>query len=59
MLLETECAGSRGDNGTGSPDQVELVGKRLNLLLELIPQATTIAYLSPPSGHPLFEGRPN
>ena len=35
----------------------ELVGKRLNLLLELIPQATTIAYLSGPSSSPIFEDR--
>jgi putative tryptophan/tyrosine transport system substrate-binding protein len=33
----------------------ELAGKRLNLLLELIPQATTIAYLSGPSDSPIFE----
>jgi putative ABC transport system substrate-binding protein len=35
----------------------ELAGKRLNLLLELIPQATTIAYLSGPSDSPIFEDR--
>jgi putative tryptophan/tyrosine transport system substrate-binding protein len=35
----------------------ELVGKQLNLLLELIPQATTIAYLSGPSNSPIFEDR--
>jgi putative ABC transport system substrate-binding protein len=33
----------------------ELVGKQLNLLLELIPQATTVAYLSGPSSAPIFE----
>jgi putative tryptophan/tyrosine transport system substrate-binding protein len=33
----------------------ELGGKRLNLLLELVPQATTIAYLSGPSASPVFE----
>jgi ABC-type uncharacterized transport system substrate-binding protein len=35
----------------------ELAGKQLNLLLELIPQATTIAYLSGPSSSPIFEDR--
>jgi putative tryptophan/tyrosine transport system substrate-binding protein len=35
----------------------ELVGKRLNLLLELLPKATTIAYLSGPSISPIFEDR--
>jgi putative ABC transport system substrate-binding protein len=35
----------------------ELAGKQLNLLLELIPQATTIAYLSAPSDSPIFEDR--
>ena len=35
----------------------ELAGKQLNLLLELIPQATTIAYLSAPSSSPIFEDR--
>jgi putative ABC transport system substrate-binding protein len=33
----------------------ELAGKSLNLLLELIPQATTIAYLSGPSNSLVFE----
>jgi putative tryptophan/tyrosine transport system substrate-binding protein len=33
----------------------QLAGKQLNLLLELIPQATTVAYLSGPSGAPIFE----
>jgi putative ABC transport system substrate-binding protein len=33
----------------------ELGGKRLNLLLELVPQATTVAYLSGPSASPVFE----
>jgi ABC-type uncharacterized transport system substrate-binding protein len=37
----------------------ELAGKQLNLLLELIPQATTIAYLSVPSSWPIFEDRKN
>jgi ABC-type uncharacterized transport system substrate-binding protein len=37
----------------------ELAGKQLNLLLELIPQATTIAYLSAPSDSPIFEDRKN
>jgi putative ABC transport system substrate-binding protein len=35
----------------------ELAAKRLNLLLELIPRATTIAYLSGPSNSPIFEDR--
>jgi putative tryptophan/tyrosine transport system substrate-binding protein len=35
----------------------ELAGKQLNLLLELIPQATKIAYLSGPSSSPIFEDR--
>jgi putative ABC transport system substrate-binding protein len=33
----------------------ELVGKRLNLLLELAPQAKKVAYLSGPAGAPVFE----
>jgi putative tryptophan/tyrosine transport system substrate-binding protein len=33
----------------------ELAGKQLNILLELIPQATTVAYLSGSSGAPIFE----
>jgi putative tryptophan/tyrosine transport system substrate-binding protein len=33
----------------------QLAGKQLNLLLELIPQATTVAYLSGPSDAPIFE----
>jgi len=33
----------------------ELVGKRLNLLLELAPQAKKVAYLSGPGGAPTFE----
>jgi len=44
-----------GGNVTGMTFLVtELVGKRLNLLLELTPQATTIAYLSLP-GSPVSE----
>jgi putative ABC transport system substrate-binding protein len=35
----------------------ELVGKQLNLLLELMPQAITLAYLSGPSNSPIFEDR--
>jgi putative ABC transport system substrate-binding protein len=35
----------------------ELLGKQLNLLLELIPQATGIGYLSGPSNSPIFEDR--
>jgi len=34
---------------------LELMGKRLSLLLELIPQAATIAYLSGPSNSLVFE----
>src|SRR5262249_37061756 len=33
----------------------ELVGKRLNLLLELAPQAKKLAYLSGPAAAPIFE----
>jgi putative ABC transport system substrate-binding protein len=33
----------------------EVVGKRLNLLLEVVPQAKTIGYLSGPSESPVFE----
>jgi putative ABC transport system substrate-binding protein len=33
----------------------ELVGKRLNLLLDLAPQATKVAYLSAGAGSPIFE----
>jgi putative tryptophan/tyrosine transport system substrate-binding protein len=35
----------------------ELAAKRLNLLLEMMPGATTIAYLSGPSVAPIFEQR--
>jgi putative ABC transport system substrate-binding protein len=35
----------------------ELAAKRLNLLLELIPQAATIGYLSGPAISPIFEER--
>jgi putative ABC transport system substrate-binding protein len=35
----------------------ELAGKQLNLMLELIPQATTVAYLSGPSSSPIFDNR--
>jgi putative ABC transport system substrate-binding protein len=45
-----------GGNMTGiSLLSSELVGKRLNLLLELAPQATKFAYLSGPAGAPIFE----
>ena len=33
----------------------ELGGKQLNLLLELVPQATTVSYLSVPSSSPVFD----
>jgi putative ABC transport system substrate-binding protein len=35
----------------------ELAGKQLNLLLELLPKANTIAYLAGPSSSPIFEDR--
>jgi len=35
----------------------ELVGKRLNLLLELVPQATAVGYLCPGSGSAYVEAR--
>jgi putative tryptophan/tyrosine transport system substrate-binding protein len=35
----------------------ELAAKRLNLLLELIPQAATIGYLSGPAISPIYEDR--
>ena len=37
----------------------ELMGKRLNLLLELVPQATTVGYLCPSSGEPIVQARIN
>jgi len=47
-----------GGNVTGlSLLTTDLSGKRLNLLLELAPQATAIAYLSVASGGALFEER--
>ena len=45
-----------GGNVTGvSFLATELAGKRLNLLLELVPQATKIGYLSGPRESPVFE----
>src|SRR5262245_53702893 len=45
-----------GGNATGMNVLTgELGGKRLNLLLEAVPKATTIAYLSGPSNAPVFE----
>ncbi len=45
-----------GGNVTGVHFRIgELGGKRLNLLLDLIPQATTVAYLSGPSRSQVFE----
>src|SRR5262249_46064011 len=35
----------------------ELAAKRLNLLLEMMPEANTIAYLSGPAVSPIFEDR--
>ena len=47
-----------GDTITGMTFlSAELAGKQLNLLLDLAPQATTIAYLSGPSNSPIFEDR--
>jgi putative ABC transport system substrate-binding protein len=37
----------------------ELAAKRLNLLLELIPQAATIGYLSGPAISPIYQDRKN
>jgi putative ABC transport system substrate-binding protein len=45
-----------GGNVTGVALRIaELAGKRLNLLRDLVPQATTVGYLSGPSGSPVFE----
>jgi putative ABC transport system substrate-binding protein len=45
-----------GSNATGVYFRsTELSGKRLNLLVELMPQATKIGYLSAPSTAPVFE----
>jgi putative ABC transport system substrate-binding protein len=47
-----------GGNVTGMTSLTsELAGKQLNLMLELIPQATMVAYLSGPSSSPIFENR--
>ena len=35
----------------------ELMGKRLNLLLELVPQETTVGYLCPSSDEPIVQAR--
>ena len=49
-----------GGNVTGVTFRTtELAGKRLNLLVELVPQATKIGYLSVPSVSPLFEAAKN
>ena len=37
----------------------EIAGKRLNLLLEVVPRATTVGYLSGPSESPVFEAWSN
>jgi len=45
-----------GSNATGvSFLSTELSGKRLNLLVELVPQATRVGYLSASSDSPIFE----
>jgi putative ABC transport system substrate-binding protein len=45
-----------GSNATGvNFRNVELSGKRLNLLIELVPQANKVGYLSAPSDAPAFE----
>jgi putative ABC transport system substrate-binding protein len=47
-----------GDNVTGVTFlNTELMPKRLNLLLELVPQATTVGYLCPPSNAPIVQDR--
>jgi len=49
-----------GGNVTGVTIlSTELAGKRLNLLLELVPQATKIGYLSGPREAPIFEEQRN
>jgi putative tryptophan/tyrosine transport system substrate-binding protein len=49
-----------GGNVTGiTTIGAELAGKRLALLRQMIPRATTIAYLSAPSDSPIFEDRKN
>jgi putative tryptophan/tyrosine transport system substrate-binding protein len=49
-----------GGNLTGVTSlTTELVGKRLNLLVELVPQATKIGYLSISSDSPVFEDAKN
>jgi putative ABC transport system substrate-binding protein len=47
-----------GANVTGMTSlAAELVTKRLNLLLELVPQVTKVGYLSGPSASPVFESQ--
>jgi hypothetical protein len=47
-----------GNNVTGVTFlSADLMGKRLNLLLELVPQATTVGYLCPPSDAPIVQDR--
>jgi putative ABC transport system substrate-binding protein len=49
-----------GGNVTGVTTLAgELAGKRLNLLLELVPQVTKVGYLSGPSESPVFENLRN
>jgi putative ABC transport system substrate-binding protein len=45
-----------GSNATGvNFRSIELSGKRLNILIELVPQANKVGYLSVPSDPPVFE----
>jgi putative ABC transport system substrate-binding protein len=49
-----------GGNVTGiTTIEGALAGKRLDLLWQMIPRATTVAYLSGPSNSPIFEDRKN
>ena len=60
-IVTWPAAVSRLAPGTPEWDTVtaQLAGKRLNLLLELVPQAATIGYLSGPPVSPIFQERKN